>query len=205
MPTLDGERKINWLYDHFQGSAVASGRLAKVYCVLVVAALAVSLSNTDFFTLPIILIPLGRVLMLGLLVASASFVLVGFFGSYDEAERTLRELSKAMACEPEDLWLIDREPSIFDFALTSARGIAGKSSAYGRAAHDLSRPLALIVCLMILGVILVRTWWSAARSHHMSVLDAFVYIIALALMLWSAQRAGEHVWRSFRKHFKGVG
>jgi hypothetical protein len=38
----------------------------------------------------------------------------------------------------------------------------------------------------------------------MSVLDVFEFVIALGLLLWSAQRAGEHVWRSVRKHFKGV-
>jgi len=142
--------------------------------------------------------------MLGALIAAASFVLVSFFGSYDDAERTMGELSKLLGCEQEDLWLLDRAPSMFDYALTSARGIAGTISAYGRAAHDLARPLTMIVCLTILGVILVSTWWSAARSHRMSVLDVFEFVIALGLLLWSAQRAAEHVWRSVRKHFKGV-
>lgn len=196
MTTLD-DKRVDWLYQHFQGITKRSDQFLVLFGILFVSAVAVLSSSNDPIELPFLKVEAGRETLLGCTILSAVFTLVAFFGNYDYGERALLELCKAINCEYEDIWFIDTHPTIVDFARHRRDAASNKRRLPARASAALLYPLLLLSALAVLSAIWAHEVW----LRSMSLLEAAPYILALPVLYVAWDRGMEYIgrrWKAWR-------
>jgi hypothetical protein len=188
------DKRIEWLYEHFQGITKRSDQLLVLFGVLFVSAVAILASSSDPIELPFIKLAAGRQTLLGSTLLSAAFTLVAFFGNYDYGERALEALSSALGCDYEEVWLVDTHPTIIDFARYRRAEVATKRRWLARASSALLYPLILVSSLAWLSAIWAHEVW----LRDMSLLEATPYVLAGPVFYVAWDRAFEYLRRRAR-------
>jgi hypothetical protein len=205
MTKLD-EKRAEWLYAHFQAISRTSERLLVLFGLLFVCALAEWRSDAAIIEFPFIKVGVGRELLLGCTLLSAAFTAVAFFGNYDMGEHALIALSKALGCEYEELWFVDTNPTIIDFAKFRRRQSAAKRGVVSGLSAALLYPLVFLGALTWMSVLLPYE----AFMRTMTPMEILPFVLAVPTMYVAWDRAIEYTrrrWRTFvasRASAKGI-
>jgi hypothetical protein len=188
MTTLS-EKKVEWLYDHFQAVSRISDRILVLIAILFVSAMAVFQSMTPKVELPFLKVDVGREILLGCLLLSIGFLFVAFFGNYDVGEKALDALESELECDRAEIWFIDTHPTLIDFARHRREQRERERGLAARAASALLYALTLMLALFwVTGLLLFELWRSS-----MTVLDFLPFFLALP-MFWVAWDRGLEYW-----------
>jgi hypothetical protein len=194
MSKLD-EKRVEWMYEHFQGISRLSDRLLVLFGVLVVSAMAVWLSDDAKIELPFIKVSAGRDALLGCLIASGAFTLVAFFGNFDMGEAAVTALAEECECGYEDLWFLDTHPTLIDFAKFRRHGTRERKLP-ARFAAALLYPIALLGALSYLTFL----WGYEVFMRHMGIVEVLAYFLGVPALWVAWDRGGEYFsrrWKTF--------
>jgi hypothetical protein len=193
MPTI-AEKRVEWLYEHFQAISRLSDRILVLFGILFVSSLAVWQSSDQIIELPFLKVNAGRQVLLGCTILSSVFLLVAFFGNYDKGEATLDALCGELGCSWTDIWFVDTHPTLFDFAQFRRPEVARKRWLPARVGAALLYPLALLSGLAWLTYVFGYELF----VRQMSKMETVPYLLTLPLLYVAWHRGGEYLWRRLK-------